>query len=213
MSNIICECGNLFAPSRGGNSSKMCKSCVSNRRRHQTKLKCIEYLGNKCSTCGIQGCPEIYDFHHREPKLKSFTISGKMSRSWEVLKEELDKCTLLCANCHRTLHFNEKMAKQYLFSYEQVKIPNKRIEARKTKKYQRSQKIIEHFGQPIELSNKSGELYSWPSVELVIDLVKETSFKRASEILGVSDNSIRKFLQRNNIDPKSVRSIKDNKFV
>lgn len=57
-----------------------------------------------CSDCGNSFPPECMDFDHREPKLKSFTISGAVvtrSHSWEEVLLEVKKCRLICANCHR----------------------------------------------------------------------------------------------------------------
>ena len=58
-----------------------------------------------CIDCGIKSnnyC--IYDFHHVEDN-KEFAIS-KTSKSFDSIKKELDKCILLCSNCHRIRHFN-----------------------------------------------------------------------------------------------------------
>lgn len=81
------------------------KKAVKNFRRNQ-KLKGIEYLGGSCSSCGYSKCANAMHFHHVNPKEKSFQISGK-SISWEKLKTELDKCILLCANCHAEAHAKE----------------------------------------------------------------------------------------------------------
>jgi hypothetical protein len=43
------------------------------------------------------------EFHHLDPNEKDFSIGGK-SWSLERLKKEVDKCILICANCHRELH-------------------------------------------------------------------------------------------------------------
>lgn len=46
----------------------------------------------------------VLSFHHRDPSEKKFIISGNHCRKWEIVREELDKCDLLCANCHMELH-------------------------------------------------------------------------------------------------------------
>jgi hypothetical protein len=76
--------------------------------RKRTKIKLVEYKGGKCERCGYDKYPEVLEFHHKDPNEKDFSISGK-SWSFERLKKEVDKCILLCANCHRETHIEEKM--------------------------------------------------------------------------------------------------------
>ena len=79
----------------------------SRERTRQNKLKAIEYLGGRCFKCEGVFHPSVYDFHHRNPEEKDIGVSVIKGRSWERLKEELDKCDLLCANCHREIHYVE----------------------------------------------------------------------------------------------------------
>ena len=71
------------------------------------KLKAIEYKGGKCERCGYDKNKDVLEFHHKNPQKKEFSISSNFNRSWESLKKELDKCIILCANCHRELHSAE----------------------------------------------------------------------------------------------------------
>ena len=74
-------------------------------RRRVMKLKCVEYKGGKCSICGYDKCVAAMVFHHIDPSNKDFGISAKgLCRSFDKLKIELDKCILLCANCHAEKH-------------------------------------------------------------------------------------------------------------
>lgn len=70
------------------------------------KLKAIEYKGGKCMDCNNVFPACCYDFHHIDPKIKDSGIARIMGRDFENIKLELDKCVLLCANCHRIRHFN-----------------------------------------------------------------------------------------------------------
>jgi hypothetical protein len=68
----------------------------------------VEYKGGKCSSCGYNKCIAALEFHHLDPSKKDFSISSSgNTRSWNKVKEELDKCVLLCSNCHREVHTNE----------------------------------------------------------------------------------------------------------
>lgn len=72
--------------------------------RKKNKEKGIEYKGGKCEICGYNKCNSALEFHHIDPTNKSFTPSKNMNLAWEKLKLELDKCILVCANCHREIH-------------------------------------------------------------------------------------------------------------
>lgn len=74
-----------------------------NRRRRKIKTMALEYKGGKCQLCGYDKCRRALGFHHLNPKTKKFTIGTGHSRSWKRVKEELDKCILVCANCHAEL--------------------------------------------------------------------------------------------------------------
>ncbi|MFA6022894.1 MAG: hypothetical protein WC781_02280 [Candidatus Pacearchaeota archaeon] len=75
------------------------------RRRKEIRLKAILHLGGKCMKCGYSKYPEVLEFHHRNPLQKDFNISRKgHCRSWSRVKTEIEKCDLLCANCHRETH-------------------------------------------------------------------------------------------------------------
>ena len=71
--------------------------------RKRTKIKLVEYKGGCCSRCGYNKSVGALEFHHLDPNEKDFTIAGK-SWSYERIKKEVDKCILLCANCHVEIH-------------------------------------------------------------------------------------------------------------
>lgn len=72
--------------------------------RHRKKQKCIDYLGGKCVVCGYNKCNAALQFHHKDPNEKDFSISMASAWGFERVKPELDKCVLLCANCHVEVH-------------------------------------------------------------------------------------------------------------
>lgn len=72
------------------------------------KHKLIEYKGGKCEKCGYNKCDGALQFHHLNPNEKEFTISntnlGNL-KTFEDFYKEVDKCILLCANCHAEEHW------------------------------------------------------------------------------------------------------------
>jgi hypothetical protein len=73
-------------------------------RKFIAKKKCVDYLGGQCVRCGYDRRIKAMTFHHRDPALKGFTVSQMLDRSWTVLVAELDKCDLMCFNCHMEEH-------------------------------------------------------------------------------------------------------------
>lgn len=74
------------------------------KRRRKIKELAIAYKGGKCEVCGYSKYQGALDLHHVNPKVKEFGIGDKgYTRSWEKVKKELDKCILVCANCHREI--------------------------------------------------------------------------------------------------------------
>ena len=83
------------------------KMAVQKRRKFLRK-KAIDYKGGKCIFCGYNKYEGALDFHHINETLKEFGLSEKgITRSWDKIQKELEKCVLICANCHRELHGNK----------------------------------------------------------------------------------------------------------
>lgn len=82
---------------------RVCTVLRNKERRQDFKKRCVEYLGGKCESCGYCKCQTAFDFHHKDSTQKDFDIS-KMTGHFDIVKKELDKCSLLCSNCHRELH-------------------------------------------------------------------------------------------------------------
>lgn len=69
----------------------------------------VAHLGGKCCMCGYSKCIGALDIHHIDPLTKEFAISvDGNTRSWDRVRREIEKCILVCANCHREAHWNIK---------------------------------------------------------------------------------------------------------
>lgn len=95
------------------NGHNLCKSCFNKycvNRWQQRKNEAIVYKGGECVDCKLsypQYPAAIFEFHHLDPTQKDTDWNKLRLTSWEKIKKELDKCVLLCANCHRIRHHNE----------------------------------------------------------------------------------------------------------
>lgn len=80
---------------------------LTKKRVRDNKIRAIRYKGNKCLRCGVSYTGSnavIFDFHHRDPKEKEMKPTKALTMSWDNIKKEIDKCDLLCSNCHRLEH-------------------------------------------------------------------------------------------------------------
>jgi glutamate/tyrosine decarboxylase-like PLP-dependent enzyme len=91
------------------NQIKLCTNCKRKSKRLAYRISAANYKNNECEICGLKRNTlddlNIFDFHHKDRSTKSFELGDKIeSKNWEVVKQELDKCMMLCANCHRKQH-------------------------------------------------------------------------------------------------------------
>lgn len=75
--------------------------------RQRIKAEFVNSFGNKCCVCKKTFPMGVYDFHHMEPSNKKYAISQLYK--WgarKILLEEIQKCVMVCSNCHRLVHLN-----------------------------------------------------------------------------------------------------------
>ena len=78
------------------------------QRKNQLKEWLESYKSNlKCEICS-EDHPATIQFHHKDPQEKEIEISKTVNQGWskERILSEIDKCQVLCANCHFKLHYD-----------------------------------------------------------------------------------------------------------
>lgn len=84
-----------------------CNKCQALRVKSIVDVKrqmAYAHYGDSCSICGYSRCKSALEWHHKDPKEKELNPARVFSRSWDKIMKELDKCVLLCSNCHREVH-------------------------------------------------------------------------------------------------------------
>jgi hypothetical protein len=201
-------CGNQYTHFRGsGHSLKLCASCRTNQQRYKKKVMAVEYLGGKCSRCDYDKSFRCLAFHHIDPSEKDTSIADIRTRSWDTIVEELDKCVLLCHNCHGEIHeeleaqergFNRfEKAREELTETERIKIRRGAIKPEPrfcsdcgipiTRQSTRCKSCAGKHCQPTKID--------WPPLDELLKRLSESNYSALGRELGVSDNAIRKHIE------------------
>jgi hypothetical protein len=163
-----------------------------NRRK---KEKAINLFGGKCQICGYDKCMGALDFHHingeKEHNISTILIQLK----WERVKEELDKCILLCSNCHREVHYNH-------VNYDLIHL--KRPWIKKicfTCKEEFDTKIDTQKYCCLECQRFSLRKTIRPNKDELQKLILDDSISwiKIGKMFGVSDNAVRKWAKSYNL--------------
>lgn len=78
------------------------------RQRRQSNKDYLDTykLERGCSVCGYNRCPQALEFHHPDPTVKEGSLANmsREGRSVDRINTEIEKCIVICANCHREHH-------------------------------------------------------------------------------------------------------------
>ena len=196
---------------RGYYRCTKCRMDAVSRKRKKLKKDLVEYKGGKCESCGYNKCVAAMDFHHKNPEEKDFALSSKGStHSWKKLTEEADKCSLLCANCHRELHEELNGYKESRTNIKQKTYKKVNSESSISRKKQ----IKQHNKCIICNSNTYNEKYcsyncmnlnrrkvkQRPKKEELIELLIRNNWTEVAAMFDISDNAVRKWAKEYKIN-------------
>lgn len=100
---MICKVCERHYPRKDKNNL-VCSTCRNNYQRYKSKRKALKILGDKCFKCDENDL-EVLTFHHTDPETKEIELASSWANvNWEILEKEINKCILLCANCHIKKH-------------------------------------------------------------------------------------------------------------
>lgn len=94
------------------------------RHRRRRKVRAVEHMGSTCYACDRVGPPALFEFHHWDASEKEFGLSRSgIPRRWDRVVAELEKCVMLCANCHREVHAGARSIRPTLLGLAEDALP------------------------------------------------------------------------------------------
>ena len=168
-----------------------CRSCLYTYQKNRwkdRKHKAIELKGGACAICGYNKNYAAMEFHHLDPKEKELDWKKLRQVKWEFIVTELQKCTLLCSNCHREVHNPDASIKQV------APPPALSCEMKSTGKCPSCK--TKTFGTKfcsVACCSLFKRKITRPSRAELAELIATMPMVRIGKKFGVSDNAIRKW--------------------
>lgn len=163
------------------------------------KKKAVEYKGGKCTRCGYSRSLAALEFHHPDPEVKDHGfVSGRhVLRPWDKQRAELDKCVLLCANCHREVH-EEWMREQHAVLWEEVRklVPERRFRSKSKRPCLECGEVFEYYPSTNQKfccrkCKVAAQSINWPSDRTLSKLLQVASVSQVSGDLGTTPKTVR----------------------
>ena len=166
--------------------------------KKKVKESLVSAFGRKCQRCKQEFPSFVFDFHHINPETKNFGIGdANVSLKQDALFEEVKKCIMLCANCHRFIHQGEEV--QLLCNFDESLY----LETWNTFYYNNPNQV---FGEVVPRQ--------MPSRDILKQDIRSMPFIKVGLKYSVSDNAIRKWCKKLNLPrtSKEIKSISDNEW-
>lgn len=166
------------------------------RSRKRKKEYAIQQFGGKCQVCGYGKCIEALEFHHIDENGKKHNPSNLIiAKSWENAVQELEKCILLCSNCHREVHY-KKIDASYIahaitpFIKIACETCGKKVSTKREEQTYCSSACADFGRRKTERPTKN-ELKQ---------LLETENFTKIGRMFKVSDNAVRKWAKKYNLN-------------
>lgn len=199
--------------------SKQSEAVVSWRNR--TKQRIVESMGGKCVICGYSKNTAALELHHLDKTKKLFSFGSIRANpiAWSKICEELKKCILVCANCHREIETGEVDDSIYTSSfdskYEDYTIgvfPKTRLTIQKNclhcnieiQVHSKTHKFCSDVCRSLYNNEKGNKKQRpknviWPDKDTLKQLIETLPYTKIGKLYNVSDNSVRHWAKYYNL--------------
>ena len=146
------ECQKKYFKEYYKNNKQKCINATEQNRKSKRYIFDKLKLKSGCSNCGYKTHAAALEFHHIDPKSKVFTIGSNYHLPLDIVQQEIDKCIILCANCHRIEHY-----KNNHHEYKAIKKTKKRVAFTKINRYVKGLKPRKRCSMPENLEQQLWE--------------------------------------------------------
>lgn len=167
--------------------------------RHRTVKRLKEAFGSKCGICGYNKCLKALEFHHLDPSKKDFTLgSWRVVSKWSRLVEEVEKCVLICSNCHREVHDGITLIHDGIQKFDlkfKKYIEEEHVNYNSCKNCGRPKSNLKKFCS-MKCSSKFKTKGRWDLIDLASALKEKMTYCEIGKIVGVSNTAVKKRVKK-----------------
>lgn len=162
------------------------------------KERLIDCCGGKCAICGYDKCSSALEFHHTNPLEKDFAISNLPHCSFEKALAEIQKCIMVCANCHREIHAGliDNIPEPYIDA-NKVEMHLQDLQELKTRKKYYCKNCGVEITRGAEYCSfcyqESKQNPRKPSREILKQEIRNIPFTHLGQKYDVTDNAVKKW--------------------
>lgn len=199
--------------------------------RKKVKEIILTCMGGQCQICQYKKCPTALELHHVNPDEKDFSFGFIMAscRNWGVIYSEIEKCILLCSNCHREVHAGVTMMPDEYTKFDRVLADSLRsaaslsvernrgatAESRKTSKRRAEVSVKKlHKNSMLRVKYVSRSQHITKRIQAIetsqIDFSVYGWVKVVATLLGISQQKVTPWMKRHMSEFYDVRCFKRN---
>ena len=178
--------------------------------RRRRKLNLIKVCGERCNICGYNKSVTALEFHHIYPEEKEYGI-GATGTCHDIEKDlnEVQKCILVCSNCHREIHDGFYSIEELLLKKQFNNEIAEQLIIERNSKFQTKPEFCSQCGKKISRYSSSGlcvtcaqektRIVTRPNREELKQLIQDYSFTELGRKFNVADNTVRKWCKSVNL--------------
>ena len=176
--------------------------------RHNLKRRLLYVMGDKCCICGYDKCPTALEFHHLNPEEKDFSLAQNANVAFKKAAQELRKTILVCANCHREIHAELIDVSNLKSSFDENKYQEiiQELEDLKTRTIHYCKNcgkiVTKNADYCIDCFALARRVADRPDRETLKKLIRTLPFTEIANQYNVTDNTIRKWCDKENLPRK-----------
>lgn len=177
--------------------SSWCKKCLykyQKKRWIDRKKKAVHLMGSECSICGYDKNYAALDFHHVDPSEKEADWKSLRLKKWDSVIKELQKCVLLCKNCHAEVH-NPDLTTGDSSCLKDNVLLNRGLKPTGSCPVCDSP-VYGTLCCSVSCSSVSRRKVIRPSADELKDLIKDNSYVQLGKMFSVSDVTIKKWAKQ-----------------